>query len=82
VVAISVDAAAARAKVAAFVRRRALPFDVWLDPDDQVSARFGAASLPLTILIDRDGVIRFRRDGVLTDPDPELTRALSAALGR
>ena len=79
IVAVSVDGRDARQQVADFARAR-LPFAVWLDPDDVVSERFGVRSLPTTVLIGRDGVIRWRRDGVVSAGDPELGRALDAAL--
>jgi peroxiredoxin len=80
VVAASVDERGARDKVAEFVRQHQLPFAVWLDPDDRASRLFGVRGLPATFLIGRDGVIRWRRDGVVRLDDPELARALAAAL--
>jgi peroxiredoxin len=78
IVAVSVDAADARERVAEVARP--LPFAVWLDPNDVVSTRFAVRSLPTTMLVGRDGKIRWRRDGVVAAGDPELERELDAAL--
>jgi peroxiredoxin len=72
VVAVSVDRERTREEVAAFVTKRALPFSVWLDPQDRASAAFGVATLPATFLIDRDGVIRWRSHGAVRADDREL----------
>ncbi len=80
IVAASVDDREGRDEVARFVRQRKLPFAVWLDPDDRASKLFGVRSLPTTLLIGRDGTIRWRRDGVLDPDDPAFREALDRAL--
>lgn len=74
------DWRAARDAVIAYVRGRKLPFPVWLDPHDRAAAAFGATTSPLNVLIDRDGIIRWRREGAVTADEPELRTALDAAL--
>lgn len=78
IVAVSVDAADARDRVAEVART--LPFAVWHDPNDVVSTQFAVRSLPTTVLVGRDGKIRWRRDAVITAGDEELERELEAAL--
>ena len=80
VIGLNVDRARDRDAVIAYVRRRKLPFPVWLDPHDRAAAGFGATTYPLNVLIDRDGIIRWRRDGAVTADEPELRTALDAAL--
>ena len=80
VVAASVDDREGRDEVKRFVRERKLPFAVWLDPEDRASRLFGVRSLPTTLLIGRDGTIRWRRDGVLDPDDPGFRSALDSAL--
>lgn len=80
VVAVSVDDARARDRALEYVAANRFPFRVWLDPDERAITAFSASSLPITLVIDRRGVIVFRRDGVITASDPELTSALEAAL--
>ena len=81
IVAINIDRARTSDEIADFVAKRKLPFAVWLDPDDRATAAFGASSFPINVLIDRDGVIRWRRDGAIRADDAELRTALDAALG-
>jgi peroxiredoxin len=80
IVAVSVDGPEQREDVAAFVAERALPFAIWLDPDHRASGAFGVRSLPTTILVGRDGVIRWRREGVVDLEDSSFRSALDAAL--
>jgi thiol-disulfide isomerase/thioredoxin len=79
-IAVSLDDGDAREKVLASFQKRALPFTLWLDPDDLATTVLAAPSLPVTFLVDRDGVIRFRRDGLITAGDRELNAALTGAL--
>ncbi len=80
IVAINVDRKLAPADIAAFVRRRKLPFAVWRDPDDRASTALGVSTYPVNILVGRDGVVRWRRDGAIGADDAELRRELDAAL--
>jgi peroxiredoxin len=80
VIAVSVDRERSRDEVNAFVTKRALPFAVWLDPDDRISSALGVATLPATILIDREGTIRWRHDGAVRAGDRELLASLERAL--
>lgn len=80
VVGLNVDRASARVKVVELVRRRKVPFAVWLDPADRASAAFGATTFPVNVLVDRDGIVRWRRDGAITAGDPELRAAIEDAL--
>jgi peroxiredoxin len=76
VVAVSVDRQRSRDEIASFVTRRALPFTVWHDPADRTSAALGVAALPATLLVDRDGVIRWRSAGAVRADDRALVEAL------
>jgi len=81
IVAVSLDGADERDEVAAFVKERDLPFAIWLDPESRASELFGVRTLPTTLLLGRDGVIRWRRDSIVSMDDPDFRRALDAALG-
>jgi peroxiredoxin len=80
VVAVSVDQAVTSAALRDFVTRRKLAFDVWHDPEDRASRILGVAALPVTLLVDRTGIVSWRRDGAVTADDAELERAIQAAL--
>lgn len=79
-VAISVDREASAADVAKFAKRFALPFPVWLDAADRTSSALGVRTLPVTLLVDREGVIRWRRDATVSADDADLSRALESVL--
>jgi len=80
VVATNVDREQPRADVAAFVQRRELAFDVWVDPDDRASRVFDIATLPVTLLFDANGALAWRRDGAIRDDDREIEAAIARVL--
>ena len=79
-VGLSFDDADATDKVRAFVAEYEVPFAVWLDPAMRVFSALRVKSLPVTLVLDREGQIAWRRDGRITADDPELRDALSRAL--
>jgi peroxiredoxin len=44
--------------VGAFIRERGLTFPVWLDRKGEVAAKLGVRGLPVSFIIDREGLIR------------------------
>ena len=80
VVAINVDREQPRDEIGAFIARRKLAFDIWVDPDDAASRVFSVATLPVTLLFDANGVLVWRRDGAIRDDDRELEDALARVL--
>lgn len=80
VVGVSVDGRAAKDQVRAFMDDFDMSYAVWWDPDQSAVDAFGAVGVPLTVLIDREGRIAWRRLGVLEREDPELTAAVDSLL--
>ena len=78
VVALSVDAAGDADEVRRFARDAGLRATLWHDPSGARSSVLGATALPMTLLLDGDGRVRWRRDGPITADEPELKRALEA----
>jgi hypothetical protein len=58
-----------------------MTYDVWLDPGELVSSKFRTIGVPESFLIDRKGVIRWRKIGPIPHDDPELAAALKTTLG-
>jgi thiol-disulfide isomerase/thioredoxin len=79
IVAVSVDRGRSPDEIRELAARRGLPFAIWHDRDDDASRVFGIGALPATFLIDRRGVLVWRRDGAITAADPELAAAIVAA---
>ncbi len=80
VVGVSVDEAAARPAVRRLLEEEKVPYATLHDPEDRASSVFGLSFLPGTFLFDAEGVLVWRRNGVVEDGDPELARALERVL--
>ena len=57
-----------------------MTYPVWRDPDERIQSLFQALGVPSSYLIDRGGVIRWRRLGIIRPSDTTFTKALDAAL--
>ena len=80
VIAANVDRETSRDDVRAFVTRRELSMDVWIDREDRASHTFGIATLPATFLFDATGTLVWRRDGAITGNDRDLEAAIESVL--
>lgn len=80
-VGVSVDASGSDNAIRAFMKDFEMEYPVWRDPDERVSARFLVVGVPATFLIDRDGILRWRKTGPIQPNDPSLTAAIEQALG-
>lgn len=66
--------------VAAFVRRNGITYPILLDRTGEVSVEYAVAAVPVTYVIDRDGVIRYVFRHRVTRA--ELEAAIAAVLRR
>ncbi|MCA9660664.1 MAG: TlpA family protein disulfide reductase [Myxococcales bacterium] len=80
VVGVSIDAKRAEGMVRALVREHRVPYPVILDTQSTIVPKLKVSGYPTTVLIGRDGALRWRRDGLLERDDPELAGALKEAL--
>lgn len=80
VVGVSVDEAADREAVLAAVPQLGIRYPVWLDPAGRVSELVHTTAVPASVLIDRDGTVRWRHVGLLRQQTPGFAEALAAAL--
>lgn len=80
-VGISVDTESADDAIRAFMRDFRMTYPVWRDPGERISAQFHIVGVPATFLIDREGVLRWRKTGPIQPGDPALRQALEQALG-
>jgi cytochrome c biogenesis protein CcmG/thiol:disulfide interchange protein DsbE len=78
---VSVDSDGNDEAIRAFVKEFRMTYPVWRDPDERVSARFLVVGVPTTVLIDRDGILRWRRTGPVPPGDTVLIAAIERALG-
>ncbi len=80
-VGVSVDADGADESIREFMKEFEMTYPVWLDPAERVSTQFLTIGVPTTFLIDRDGILRWRRTGPVALGDTTLTSAIERALG-
>jgi cytochrome c-type biogenesis protein len=77
---VSVDADGNDDGIRAFMREFEMAYPVWRDPGEDVSARFLVVGVPATFLVDRQGVLRWRKTGPIQQGDTSLTNAIERAL--
>ncbi|HEX6558791.1 MAG TPA: TlpA disulfide reductase family protein [Longimicrobiales bacterium] len=80
VLGVSVDEAGSAQDVADFVRDFSMTYDVVRDPGNRISALFRTPGVPSSFLIDRAGVVRWRRVGPFTSTDAEFLKVLQKTL--
>ena len=66
--------------VRTMVVRNDLPFPIWLDFESKAQVVFKLRGYPTTFLIDRQGEIRWKREGEINRNDPELGAVLETVL--
>lgn len=79
---VSVDNGGMDEGIREFMREFKITYAVWLDPDERVSTQFLTIGVPETFLIDRAGVIRWRKIGAILKGDTTLTSELTKALAQ
>jgi thiol-disulfide isomerase/thioredoxin len=80
VVGVSVDTAADREAVLASAPRLGIRYTLWLDPHARVAALMQTTAVPASVLIGRNGAVRWRHMGVLREDTPGFAQALARAL--
>ena len=80
IVGVSVDARGQDAAIRDFAQEFRMTYPIWRDPDERVQSLYMALGVPSSYLIDRTGVLRWRRLGTIRESDTTFTRALAAAL--
>jgi cytochrome c-type biogenesis protein len=79
-VGVSVDVDGADEQIREFMKEFDMTYPVWLDPAERVSTQFLIVGVPATFLIDRGGVLRWRRTGPVMPGDTSLSNAIERAL--
>lgn len=79
-VGVSVDADGENDAIRAFMTDFKMEYPVWRDPDERVSAQFLVLGVPATFLIDRQGILRWRKTGPIAPKDTSLASAIERAL--
>jgi thiol-disulfide isomerase/thioredoxin len=80
IVGVSVDARGQESAIREFAADFRMTYPIWRDPDERVQSLYLALGVPSSYLIDRAGILRWRRLGTVREGDTTLTRALERAL--
>jgi cytochrome c biogenesis protein CcmG, thiol:disulfide interchange protein DsbE len=79
-VGVSVDAEGNDEGIREFMKEFDMQYPVWRDPGERVSTQFLVIGVPATFLIDRKGILRWRKTGPIMPNDTSLTNAIERAL--
>ena len=79
-VGVSVDADGTDDAIKAFMKEFEMAYPIWRDPSERVSTQFLLFGVPATFLIDKQGVLRWRKTGPIQTNDTTLTMAIERAL--
>lgn len=80
VLGIAVDKQRTQPAVLTLMRAADINYPVILDADGASTRTFGVNGYPTSLLIDRNGEIRWRREGLIAPGDTEAQTAIRAAL--
>jgi cytochrome c biogenesis protein CcmG, thiol:disulfide interchange protein DsbE len=80
VLGVSLDDRGADGAVTAFTDELGITFTILRDPAGAAYSAFMLQGLPVTVLVDREGLIRWRYIGPIPDGDPGVRDAIEAAL--
>jgi peroxiredoxin len=79
-VGVSVDTDGTDETIRTFMKDFQMTFPIWRDPDERISTQFLAVGVPATFLIDKEGILRWRKIGPIAPNDTSLTAAIERAL--
>jgi peroxiredoxin len=80
-VGVSVDADGTDDVIRSFMQEFRMTFPIWRDPEERVLTQFLAVGVPATFLIDRNGILRWKKLGPVAPGDSTLRVAIEKALG-
>lgn len=77
---VSVDAEGNDEGIQAFAKEFQMTYPIWRDPGERISTQFLILGVPATFLVDRSGVLRWRKTGPIAPGDTGLARAIERSL--
>lgn len=78
---VSVDTDGYDEAIRTFMADYKMTFPIWRDPDERISTQFLAVGVPATFLIDKAGILRWRKTGPIAPHDSSLAAAIERSLG-
>jgi peroxiredoxin len=79
---VSIDAEGGDEAIRSFMEEFKMQFPVWHDPDKRVMEQFRAIGVPSTFLIDRSGILRWRKLGPVPANDSTLAAAIEKSFDK
>ncbi len=80
IIGVSVDARGEEEAIRGFAKDFGMTYPIWRDPDERVQSLFFSLGVPASYLIDRTGILRWKRLGIISEADTAFTRTLADAL--
>ena len=80
-VGVSIDTDGTDEAIRTFMREFQMNYPIWRDPDERISTQFLAIGVPATYLIDKRGVLQWRKTGPIAPNDTSLAAAIERTLG-
>ena len=80
IIGVSVDARGQDDAIQGFVKDFGMTYPIWRDPDERIQSLYLALGVPASYLIDRHGILRWRRIGIVSETDSSFNSALAQAL--
>ena len=80
VVGVSIDQSGQEQGIREFLQEYGASFDIWLDPNSDVTNQFSTTGVPNTFLIGPDGTLLWRKVGPVHATDEELRRLIEKSL--
>lgn len=78
---VSVDTDGTDDAIRTFMSEFRMTYPIWRDADERISTQFLAVGVPATFLIDKRGVLRWRKTGPIAPNDTSLSAAIERSLG-
>lgn len=78
---VSVDTDGTDDAIRTFMTEFQMSYPIWRDPDERISTQFLVIGVPATFLIDKRGVLQWRKTGPVAPNDTLLAAAIERALG-
>ncbi len=77
---VSVDTDGTDDAIRSFMKDYEMTFPIWRDPEERISTQLLVVGVPATFLIDKQGILRWRKTGPIAPGDTSLTAAIDRAV--
>ncbi|MBH09958.1 MAG: hypothetical protein CMG74_06305 [Candidatus Marinimicrobia bacterium] len=78
---INQDTPRSMGKVKSYIRSQRYTFHVAIDPNQKIAKKLNGQVMPTLILIDKDGIIRWRHQGYIPGEEIEIERQIKMLFG-